>query len=370
MVHMPARGGGAARPPGLAAPPGLLDELPDGIVVAEADERVSIVNATASRLLSLDADGAVGRHLSAVLTLQDLEGRSWWDCAEPYTGLSIRNELCEQAWYGEDGRELLLTARLVRSTPRGPVCRVVVSLRDARVRARTDRERSDLVATVAHELRSPLTGVKGFTSTLVTKWDRFSDSQRLLMLRTVDADADRLTRLITDLLDVARIDSKRLQLRREPVDLAVVAREVATRAQPGEGRRVDVRVEELPVVWADPDKFHQIIANLVDNAVRHGEGDVVVRLRPSIDGGVHISVDDEGPGIPAQARTRVFMKYWRSGARTGTGLGLFIVKGLVEAHGGRVRAVARTGGRAGGGGARIEVYLPAGRPEALDDAQP
>ena len=369
---MPAGGGGPESTPGTpcaAALAGLPDELPDGVVVAGADECVSLVNTTAARLLGIDAAAAVGTHVGKVLGLQDLEGRDWWDCSQPYTGLSIRNLLSEQAWYARDGRELLLTARLVRDTPRGPVSRVVIALREARVRARTDRERSDLVATVAHELRSPLTGVKGFTATLLSKWDRFSDSQRLLMLRTVDADADRLTRLITDLLDVARIDSHRLELRRQPVDLGAAARDVTVRAQPGEGRRVDVVVDELPEVWVDPDKFHQILANLVDNALRHGAGDVVVRLRPHPGGGVDIDVEDAGAGIPEQARTRVFMKYWRSGDRTGTGLGLFIVKGLVEAHGGQVRAGVRNDGDVEGGvvsGARIEVYLPPGRPEALD----
>ena len=101
----------------------------------------------------------------------------------------------------------------------GAVKRVIVSVRNARVRNQRDRERSDLVATVAHELRSPLTGIKGFSSTLLTKWERFSDDQRHLMLETVDADADRLGRLITELLDAARIDAGRLTLRRGPVRL-------------------------------------------------------------------------------------------------------------------------------------------------------
>ena len=95
-----------------------------------------------------------------------------------------------------------------------------MALRSARARERLDRERSDLVATVAHELRSPLTGVKGFVSTLLSKWDKLNDDQKKLMLATVHADADRLTRLIAELLDVARIDTGRLSLHPRPVDSA------------------------------------------------------------------------------------------------------------------------------------------------------
>ena len=112
---------------------------------------------------------------------------------------------------------------------------MVVTLRDAGARARLERSRADLVSTVAHELRSPLTSVKGFTATLLAKWDRFTDDQKLLMLETVNADADRVTRLITELLDVSRIESGRLEMRRQVVDIP--ARVAQDHRGPGGGGR-------------------------------------------------------------------------------------------------------------------------------------
>ncbi|MGH3385641.1 MAG: ATP-binding protein [Nocardioidaceae bacterium] len=342
---------------------GAYDELPDGVVVADERAAVTSLNAAAETLLGRPADELVGQHVGAALSLTDLEGRGWWACALPYDGLASRSRLVESAWYLPDGREILLTGRLVRETARGPVQRLVLSIRDASGRRRIDRMRSDLVATVAHELRSPLTGVKGFTSTLLTKWDRFNDDQRKLMLRTVDADADRLTRLIAELLDVARIDSGRLQLRRRPVNLSTVTRGLLSSYPLAESRALALEVDDVPEVWVDPDKFTQVLTNLLDNAVRHGEGVVTVGVRRSADSddAVEVWVQDQGPGVPDDMRQRVFAKYWRHGERTGTGLGLYIVHGLVTAHGGRVQV-----DNTEQGGARFRATFPVGEPAALD----
>src|SRR5690606_3867818 len=145
-----------------AVPPAadeLLEQLGDGIVVADAAGRVSLVTGLAARTLEVDAATALGRPLHEVLALQDQEGRDWVTRNAPYTGLSTRSTLTEQAWLLRSGVEVLVVARLIRSQAGGPVERVVLTLRPARWRERLDRERSDLVATVAHELRSPLTGV-------------------------------------------------------------------------------------------------------------------------------------------------------------------------------------------------------------------
>ncbi len=126
----------------------------------------------------------------------------------------------------------------MRPAPHEPVTRVGVSLRSARARGRLDRERSDLVATLAHELRSPLTGVRGFTGTLLAKWDRFTDDQKKLVMQSVHTDTDRLTRLISELLEVARIDTGRLSLHPRPVDVAGAVRQVTDSVRAGTGREV------------------------------------------------------------------------------------------------------------------------------------
>lgn len=342
-----------------------LDDFPDGVVIADANGVVEHINAAASRVLATSSDAMVGTHVRAALSLDDRQGNHWFDCLQPYDGFASRTRLCEQSWYSSSGVEFLMTALLVRDVPRGRVQRLVISLRDARSRARRERDRSDLVATVAHELRSPLTGVKGFTSTLLSKWDRFSDEQRQLMLETIDSDADRLTRLITELLDAARIDSGRLTLRQAPVDLGGLAQRVLDSIAAGSGQSfVADAAPDVPTVWADRDRLTQVLTNLLENATRHGHGIRSVTVRRPDDGrdGVVVEVDDRGPGIAHEFRTRVFTRFWRSGERGGSGLGLFIVKGIVDAHQGEVAVLD-----APDGGARIRLWLPVNEPAALRD---
>jgi signal transduction histidine kinase len=365
-------GGGEGTDAVLGWPPfpdtlGLdLDDLSDGLVVADEHSRVICFNAAAARITALSPESALGRPIDRALPLEDLEGRRWWTITDPYRGLAIRTSQPERNLLLPGGREVLVSARYVRTRPRGPVHRLVVALRGTEARRRTERSHAELIATVAHELRSPLTSVKGFTATLLAKWDRFTDDQKKLMLETVDADANRVTRLIAELLDISRIDSGRLEVRRQPVDIATaVRRHVDAQVAAGQGAdRFSVRVEaELPDLWADPDKIDQVLGNLLENAVRHGEGTVTIDIAPSCSPrqpggtGTAVTVSDEGPGIPEESMSRVFTRFWRGSKRGGTGLGLYIVKGIVEAHGGTI-----TVGRAPGSGAQFRFILPVGAP--------
>ncbi|WP_246081656.1 sensor histidine kinase [Nocardioides litoris] len=342
----------------------LADVLPDGVVVADADGRVTLVSTVAARMLGRVGSDDVGRPLAEVLRLQDQDAQAWTACNTPYAGLRTRTGVPEQPWLTPGGVEVLVTAALHRAERLGPVTQVVVTIRWGHGRARLDRERSDLVATVAHELRSPLTGVKGFVQALLNRWDKLNDEQKKLMLETVAADSDRLSRLIAELLDVARIDTGRLQLYPRPSDGGVLVERVVESVRAATAREIDLAVAgALPDVMVDPDKFTQVVTNLVENAVRHGDGLVTVLAEPEphpdAPDGLRVTVSDQGEGIKPELRRRVFTKFWTGGVSGGSGLGLYIVNGLVRAHGGVVSI-----DDAPGGGAVLSVTWP-GVPEEL-----
>ena len=345
----------------------MADELPDGLVVADEAGRVVVFNRAAVRLTGIAAEQAIGKYVYDVLPFRDDDGRDWWMFADPYNGLATRSRHPERSLSLGEGLEVLVSVGYVRDSRSGPVRRLVITLRGAQQRARLERSRAELVSTVAHELRAPLTSVKGFTATLLAKWSRFSDDQKRVMLETVNADADRVTRLITELLDVSRIESGRMEVRRQLVDVPERARKIiAGRVASGESEdrfRLEA-AHDLPETWLDADKIDQILGNLVENAVRHGAGIVTVVVRREKVSGdqqeaITVSVRDQGEGIPPEMALRVFRQFWRGKRRGGTGLGLYIVKGLIEAMNGEI-AVAR----APGGGAEFRFTLPAGTPIA------
>jgi PAS domain S-box-containing protein len=346
----------------------FADELPDGVVVADEVGRIVVFNRVAARLTGLEPAEVIGKFVFDVLPLRDSEGRDWWVYADPYGGLPTRTRHPERSLFLTDGTEILVSIGYVREErakggPRGPrpVKKLVISLRGAQQRERLERSRAELVSTVAHELRSPLTSVKGFTATLLNKWGRFTDDQKRVMLETVNADADRVTRLITELLDVSRIESGRMEVHRQLVDLPDRARKiVAGRVAAGDAEdrfRLEV-LGGLPETWLDADKIDQILGNLVENAVRHGAGIVTIVIEPTLiddAAAAAVSVRDQGEGISPEVAPRVFRQFWRGKRRGGTGLGLYIVKGLVEAHGGTIDVH-----RAPGGGAEFRFIVPAG----------
>ena len=371
----------------------FADELPDGVVVADEVGRIVVFNRVAARLTGLDPSEVIGKFVFDVLPLRDADSRDWWVYADPYHGLPTRTRHPERSLYLADGTEVLVSVGYVRY-PRGiqggrgglgekvspqdrgvpggrppglALKRLVISLRGTQQRERLERSRAELVSTVAHELRSPLTSVKGFTATLLNKWGRFTDDQKRVMLETVNADADRVTRLITELLDVSRLESGRMEVHRQLVDLPDRARKIiAGRVAAGDAEdrfRLEV-LGGLPETWLDADKIDQILGNLVENAVRHGAGIVTIVVEPAhLDGeegeldAVAVSVRDQGEGISPDVAPRVFRQFWRGKRRGGTGLGLYIVKGLVEAHGGTIGVC-----RAPGGGAEFRFIMPAGTP--------
>jgi PAS domain S-box-containing protein len=339
-----------------------LRALPDGVVVVEADGTVAYANAAAERLAGASSDQLTGQPVDTVLPLLDEAGNAWWTCSDKLRAMpSVRGVPPRELSLAAAGRAVRvdLAARFVRG-PDGKVVQAICVLRDASARRRAEAARGELISTLSHELRSPLTSVKGFTSTLLHRWDRFTDEQKRHMLTTVNADADRVTRLIKELLDVSRIDAGRLELNRQLIDLPLVTQDVIGRFElQADGHQFLIEFPAgFPEVYADRDKVEQVLTNLVENAVKYSEGGTVTVSGEVVDGAVEVAVRDQGVGIPADQLTLIFTKFYRRaghGAPTGTGLGLFITRGLVEAHGGRIWARSEVGR-----GTEVRFRLPRG----------
>jgi len=228
--------------------------------------------------------------------------------------------------------------------------RALVPIRDSLRRQR------EFAADASHELRTPLTIVRSSVEHL--RRHRAQPVEEVgEALDDIDVEVDRLTSLVDDLLLLARSDSGVIELRRESVDLSEVAGEALQRLRAqAESRGVELRLDAAPVaVDGDPDRLRQLVAILIDNAIRHSPTGAAVRVGIRGDAHPGISVEDEGPGIRSEDLPHVFDRFWRAtdAPAGGTGLGLSIAAWIAEHHGGRITASNRPGG-----GARFEVSLP------------
>lgn len=223
-----------------------------------------------------------------------------------------------------------------------------------------------VVAAVGHELRSPLTSIRGYTSLLLNRWDKIGDDDKRMMLGQINHDAERVTRLINELLDISRLETGRLTLTPRWVSLAGLAQSVVTsvRATVPDLDAEVVFAADVPEVPADSDKVEQVLTNLVENAVKYGspvglriEGE----LLPGSPGVVAVTVRDTGSGIAPGDLPRVFDRWFQreQGRPSGTGLGLWISRGLVEAHGGQLTVASPPGH-----GAAFTFTLPLPPPAA------
>jgi two-component system sensor histidine kinase KdpD len=235
------------------------------------------------------------------------------------------------------------------------------------LRAKTEEMRSSLLSAVSHDLRTPLAAITGAASTLRDESARFSNEQRGELLTTISEEAERLERLVTNLLEMTQVESGSLRVRREWVPLEEMVGAALTRLEGAlAARPVHVALApELPLLSVDPVLFQQVLLNLLENAVKYtpAGSDIEIEGRAH-DGAVSIDVRDRGPGIAPGDEARVFEKFYRGSqaGAAGAGLGLAICKGIVEAHGGTIVVENRAGG-----GAVFRVTLPStGSAPALD----
>ena len=214
-----------------------------------------------------------------------------------------------------------------------------------------ERTREEFVANVSHELRTPLSLIKGYVETLL---DGARDNPEVAerFLKIIERNANRLDLLIQDLLTISALESGRMKLELQPVELKSLAEKVLAFLHTKAENKSVTLVNELPELTANADanRLDQVLANLVDNAIKYGRPDGLVTVggKKLDDGRLEIFVRDDGPGIPPEALDRVFERFYRvdkarSRDQGGTGLGLSIVKHIVQAHGGEVRCESKLG---------------------------
>jgi hypothetical protein len=345
-----------------------FDLLPDAVFSLDAECRVVAANRVVTSLLGFRPDDLVGRGAADVLHCRLPDGKpllvQGWPRA---AGLRSVRAMPEHkvVMRAADGSDVLtLVTAAYRRDPNGAVVGAEVVVRDGSRRRAGPAEGMEVISTVSHELRAPLTSVRGYTSLLLNRWDRLGDDQKRSMLEQVNHDATRVTRLVTELLDISRLESGRLHLRRQLVDLPALVAAVVEKVRMNEPT-LDAEVvfpADFPDVYADPDKVEQVLTNLVENAAKYGDPRGMRIMGTDGEGVVAVAVADKGEGIPDSDLRRVFSKFFRRAETrpTGSGLGLWISRGLVEAHGGSLGVESEVGR-----GSIFRFTLPTGIPEEL-----
>ncbi len=347
----------------------LIDTSPVGVVVFNAGTGVPVsLNREGRRIVDgLTNPGQTAEQLLDVLTFRRADGREIslreFPLAEALsTGETVRAE--EIVIGVPDGRSVsvLLNATAIRSEE-GEVESVVVTLQDMTALEELDRLRAEFLGMVSHELRAPLTSIKGSAATVLGSSADLDPAVVRQFFRIIDEQADHMHDLVADLLDVARIETGTLPVTPEPAEVAVLvdrARSTFTSAGGRNNLAIDIP-PDLPLVMADRRRIVQVVGNLLSNAAKHSsESSVITVTVVREDVHVAVSVADEGRGIPSERLPYLFRKFTRTDGDdlgsgvAGSGLGLAICKGIVEAHGGRIWAESEGLGM----GARFTFTIP------------
>ncbi|HKG10611.1 MAG TPA: ATP-binding protein [Gaiellaceae bacterium] len=315
-----------------------LEYVADGVFLLDADGVVRFWNPAAEAITGLAPAQVVGRAAGEAIA-------GWADIAERVAAapegrpVSVPLEL--------DGREIWLSIGAVRFADG-----TVFAFRDLTEERGLEQLKSEFISTVSHELRTPLAAIYGASRTLLRGDIELAEEQRGSLLEVIGNEADRLARIVNDILWASRLDSGSLRVTVERCDARELVREVVDAARVHLPDRITLAVwdtEPLPPICADPDKVRQVLANLLDNAAKYSPDGGVIEVRLAARGNaVRFSVDDEGLGIPVVDQRRIFEKFYRVDPDLrrgigGTGLGLYICRELVRRMRGDIWVRSREG---------------------------
>jgi PAS domain S-box-containing protein len=325
----------------------IIDNSAEGVMILDAAGRIQVFNRTLAHMTGWNAQEALERDAAKVLALHDRQGQPL-SLPEPP---ALRSSAAEARSYVEGDIVRRGHSRLtvgVTVTPlydeESHLARSILNVVDITRFRQAEELKSTFVSAVSHELKTPVALIKGYAETLRREdadWDRDTVQESL---GVIAEEADHLTHLIDSLLEASRIQAGGLKLEPTDVHLPRLAEKVV------DGFRTQTQIHtfeidfppDFPLVWGDPERLREVLSNLVSNAVKYSPNGGTIWIGGRVDrAGVTVYVADQGIGIPAEEQVRIFDRFHRvesgSNRRTeGTGLGLYLVKAIVEAHGGRV----------------------------------
>jgi signal transduction histidine kinase len=283
----------------------------------------------------------------------------------------VDNPVADGRIITRDGREIYVQSRYApQRGPGGVFLGAIANVRDITAQKREEELQSTFISVISHELKTPVSIIKGYASTLARQDATFSQETLREGLTVIEEEADRLARQIQDLLDVSRIAAGGVRLDRSDFSLAVLAADVVRGfAAQAEGRfEFELRFpDEMPPIHADYERLRQVLSNLVSNAVKYSPEGGTIRIGARAEGDMAIAyVSDQGIGIAPEEHEQIFQRFYRVDNRLrreaqGSGLGLYLARAVIEAHGGRIWVESQLGR-----GARFLFTLPLGRRQLTD----
>ncbi|MBN1887821.1 MAG: PAS domain S-box protein [Thermoflexales bacterium] len=335
----------------------IIEFSADGIVILDPAQRIVSFNRSLARMTGVSQAEAVGREHSAVIVVQDkragktleeacasgwpLTGQAGAHGNEPLGNGPLGNSLYVEGELGRTSVEISYAPLFDRE---GRLINIIGSVRDITRFREAEKLKSTFISVISHELKTPVALIKGYAGTLRredAQWDVDTVRQSATV---IEEEADRLTRLINNLLDASRLQAGGLKLQKSDVRLDQLAARLVDKFRTQTDKHllsVDFP-DDFPLVQADAARLEQVLSNLVDNALKYSPHGGTVRVSGRVKPGeVAITVSDEGIGIPLEEHARVFERFYRvddtlSSRVQGSGLGLYLTKAVVEAHGGRV----------------------------------
>ncbi len=331
----------------------IIDNSADGILILDKNRRVVVMNQALSAMVGMSEEEALGKQCHEILPLENIEGE---DLCQPDFDMSELGDTgarCEGDLVRSGGSRVTLSVTCTPLTEEetGELVNIIISLHDITQFREEEEMKSTFTSIISHELKTPVALIKGYAQTLAREdadWDADVARQGL---QVIEEESDRLEALINNLLDVSRIQASGLQLDFADVNIELLARKVAEdyRTQSDIHQIEEDFPQRLPLVWGDVERLRQLFTNLVGNAIKYSPDGGLIRVggwleeQPEPEDGnrVVIYVADQGIGIPEDELLNIFERFYRvdSSLRrsaTGSGLGLFLAKAIVDAHDGEL----------------------------------